>query len=205
DTLVITLTAVCQKIEKIKAVRVINAATRRLSFQKKIGAGLTIEEFKHKIASKQITGHVGLEQSIAMIADALSWKLDGIKADEVEPVIAKETVESSVVKVEAGKVVGLKQTARGFMKGREVILLDFQAYIGAKEEYDAITIHGVPTVRQKIQPCIHGDIGTAAVVINSIPKVLKAHAGLLTMKDLQIPSAALGDLREHVSTLSFSG
>jgi 4-hydroxy-tetrahydrodipicolinate reductase len=201
DTLVITLTAVCQKIEKIEAVRVMNAATRRLPFQKKIGAGLTIEEFKQKIANKQITGHVGLEQSIAMIADALRWKLDGIKAEAVEPVIAKETVESDAIKVEAGKIAGLRQTARGFMKGREVILLDFQAYIGAKEEYDAITIQGVPTVKQKIQPCIHGDIGTVAIVVNSIPKVLNAPAGLLTMKDLPIPSAALGDLRKHILTL----
>lgn len=204
DTLVITLTAVCQKIEKIEAIRVMNASTRRLPFQKKIGAGLTIAEFKQKIANKQITGHVGLEQSIAIIADALSWKLDGIKVDEAEPVIAKETVESSVIKVEAGKVAGLRQTARGFMEGREVILLDFQAYIGAKEEYDAITIQGVPTVKQKIQPCIHGDTGTVAIVVNSIPKVLKAPAGLLTMKDLPVPSAALGDLRKHVLTPSWS-
>lgn len=200
DTLVITLTAVCQKIEKIEAVRVMNAATRRLPFQKKIGAGLTIEEFKQKIANKQITGHVGLEQSIAMIADALCWKLDEIKAEAVEPVISKETVESSAIKVEAGKVAGLRQRARGFMEGREVILLDFQAYIGAKEEYDAITIQGVPTIKQKIQPCIHGDIGTVAIVVNSIPKVLNAPAGLLTMKDLLVPSAALGDLRRHVLT-----
>ena len=202
DTLVITLTAVCQKIDKIEAIRVMNAATRRLPFQKKIGVGLTVEEFGKKITCKQITGHVGLEQSIAMIADALSWKLDGIKVDEVEPVIAKETVESSVIKVETGKVAGLRQTARGFMEGREVILLDFQAYIGAKEEYDAITIQGSPTIKQRIQPCIHGDIGTVAIVVNSIPKVLKAPAGLLAMKDMPVPSAALGDLRKHVSTLS---
>lgn len=201
DTLVITLTAVCQKIEKIEAVRVMNAATRRLPFQKKIGASLTIEEFKQKIANKQITGHVGLEQSIAMIADALCWKLDEIKAEAVEPIITKETVESNVIKVEAGKVAGLRQTARGFMEGQEVILLDFQAYIGAKEEYDAITIQGVPTIKQKIQPCIHGDIGTVAMVVNSIPKVLNAPAGLLTMKNLPIPSAALGDLRKHILTL----
>lgn len=204
DTLVITLTAVCQKIEKIEAVRVINAAERRLPFQKKIGVGLTVEEFKKKIVNKQITGHVGLEQSIAMIADALLWKLDRIKVEAVEPVIAEETVESVAIKVEAGKVAGLRQKARGFMEGREIILLDFQAYIGTKEEYDAITIQGFPTVKQKIQPCIHGDMGTVAIVFNAIPKVLNAPSGLLTMKDLPVPSAALGDLRKHVLTLRSS-
>jgi hypothetical protein len=92
DTLVITLTAVCQKVEKIKAVRVMNAATRRLPFQKKIGAGLTVEEFKRRIESRRITGHVGLKQSIAMIVDALKWNLDKITAESVEPVVAKKTV-----------------------------------------------------------------------------------------------------------------
>lgn len=200
DTLVITLTAVCQKIEKIEAARVMNAATRRLPFQKKIGAGLAVEEFKHKIKSGQITGHVGLEQSITMIADALAWKLEKIKAEPVEPVIAKEPVESESIKVEAGKVAGLRQTAKGFMNKKEVIVLDFQAYIGAKEEYDAITIVGVPPIRQKIQPCVHGDIGTVAMVINSIPKVLNAPAGLITMKDLPVPSAATEDMRKYISS-----
>ena len=198
DTLVITLTAVCQKIEKIEAVRVMNAATRRLPFQKKIGAGLTIEEFRRKIENKQITGHVGLEQSIAMIADALAWKLDKISVEPVEPVIAKKPVESRDIKVRAGDASGLRQKAKGVMKNREIIVLDFQAYIGAEEEYDAVTIYGVPSVRQKIQPCVHGDIGTVAMVVNSIPKVINAPPGLLTMKDLPVPSPALEDVRKYI-------
>jgi len=200
DTLVVTLTAVCQKIEKIQVVRVMNAGTRRLPFQKKIGAGLTVEEFKQKIAKKQITGHVGLEQSIAMIADALSWKLDEILVESVEPIIADKAVGSKDIKVEAGKVAGLRQKAKGFIKNREVILLNFQAYIGAEEEYDAITIEGIPSVKQKIQPCVHGDIGTIAMIVNSIPKVIKAQPGLLTMKDLPVPSAALEDMRKYISS-----
>jgi len=198
DTLVITLTAVCQKIDKIEAVRVMNASTRRLPFQKKVGAGLTIKEFRRKIESKQITGHVGLEQSITMIADALAWKLDRIAVEPVEPVIAKKLVESKDIKVEAGKVAGLKQKAKGVMKGKEIIILDFRAYIGAEEEYDAITIEGVPNIKQKIQPCVHGDIGTVAMIANSIPKVINAPAGLLTMKDLPVPSATIEDMRKYV-------
>ena len=198
DTFVITLTAVCQKIEKIKAIRVMNAATRRLPFQKKIGAGLTVEEFRRKIENKQITGHVGLEQSIAMIADALAWKLDKISVEPVEPVIAKKPVESRDIKVRVGDASGLRQKARGVMKNREIIVLNFQAYIGAEEECDAVTIYGVPSVRQKIQPCVHGDIGTVAMVVNSIPKVINAPPGLLTMKDLPVPSSALEDVRKYI-------
>ncbi|MCD6431205.1 NADP-binding protein [Candidatus Bathyarchaeota archaeon] len=198
DTLVITLTAACQKIEKIEAVRVMNAATRRLPFQKKIGAGLTVEEFKNKIENKEITGHVGLKQSIAMIADTLKWKLEKIVTEPVQPVTAKKTVKSPHITVKAGNVAGLRQKAEGVSKGKKLITLDFQAYIGAEEEYDAITILGVPNVKQKIQPCVHGDLGTAAVITNSIPKVINAPAGLLTMKDLPVPSAAVEDMRKYV-------
>jgi hypothetical protein len=198
DTLVITLTAPCERIDKIEVARVMNAATRRLPFQKKIGAGLTTEEFRQKIQKKQVTGHVGLEQSIAMIAAALAWKLDDIVIESVEPVIAQNPVESKDIRVNAGKVAGLKQKAKGIMKNREAIVLDFQAYIGAKEEYDAITIKGVPEIRQKIQPCVHGDIGTVAMIVNAIPKVISAPPGLLTMKDLPVPSATPKDMRKYV-------
>jgi 4-hydroxy-tetrahydrodipicolinate reductase len=198
DTLVITLTAVCQEIERIDAVRVMNAATRRLPFQKKVGAGLAIEEFKRKIENGQITGHVGLKQSVAMIADALGWMLDEIEVEAVEPVVAEEEVESPRIKVAVGDVAGLKQKATGVSGGRDVIVLDFQAYVGAKEEHDAITIEGVPRVEQRIRPCVHGDIGTVAMIVNSIPKVINAPAGLLTMKDLPVPSAALEDMRRYI-------
>jgi 4-hydroxy-tetrahydrodipicolinate reductase len=200
DTLVIVLTSPCEKIEKIEVTRIMNAGTRRLPFQKKIGAGLTVGEFQQKIDKKQITGHVGLEQSVAMIASALAWKLDEILVQSVDPVIAKKIVESKDIKVNAGMVAGLKQKAKGLMKNREVIALDFQAYIGAEEEYDAITIKGVPNINQKIQPCVHGDIGTVAVVVNAIPKVIDAPAGLFTMKDLPVPSATPEDMRKYIRT-----
>jgi len=197
DTLVITLTSVCQKVERIKVVRMINAATRRVPFQKKIGAGLPIKEFRNRIERKIITGHVGLEQAISMIADALGWKLDEIEADPVEPVVAKARVEGEVIRVEPGQVAGLKQRVRVVKEGKEVITLEFQAYMGA-EEYDSITIEGVPSIHMKIAPCVHGDIGTVAMIVNSIPRVINAQPGLVTMKDLPIPSAVLKDMRAYI-------
>jgi 4-hydroxy-tetrahydrodipicolinate reductase len=35
---------------------------------------------------------------------------------------------------------------------------------------------------------IHGDVATASIVVNSIPKVLDAAPGLHTMRDLPLPS-----------------
>lgn len=198
DTLIISLTGVCQKINKIKAERLMNAATRRVPFQKKVGAGLTLTEFKKKVASKEITGHVGLEQSIGMVASALRWELDKIQVEQVEPVVATQEVRSEAITVKKGQVAGLRQIARGILNRKDVITLDFQAYIGAKQEYDAITIDGVPPVHQKISPCVHGDIATVAMIVNAIPKLINAHPGLLTMKDLPVPSATVEDMRKYL-------
>jgi hypothetical protein len=199
DVLPIALTGVCQEIKHIQVERVMDAAGRRASFQKKIGAGLTVEGFKEKIENKQITGHVGLEQSVAMIADALGWKLQAIEKSVVEPIIAEKPVESKAVKVERGNVAGLSQSARGIKDGKPVITLLFKAYIGAEEEeYDSITIEGTPSIHEKISPCVHGDIATAAIVVNSIPKVINAEPGLKTMKDLPVPSAVLENIRLHI-------
>lgn len=198
DTLAIALTAPCQKIGHIKIIRVMNAATRRIPFQKKIGAGLSVKEFIDKIRAKMISGHVGLEQSIAMIAAALAWELEIIRVGSVEPVVAKESTKSEAISIAPGMVAGLKQCAYGMRNKREVISLEFQAYIGAKEEYDAITIEGVPPIHEKVSPCVHGDIGTVAMIYNTIPKVLNADAGLVTMKDLPVPSAAVEDMRKYV-------
>jgi len=198
DTLPIALSGVCQEIESIRVERVIDAAKRRLPFQKKIGAGLSPQEFDEMIKKGRITGHVGLEQSVSMIADALKLDLEEVKVDPVRPVIAEKPVESREIKVEKGMVAGLMQTAYGLISGEPFITLVFKAYIGAKEEYDSITIEGTPRINQRITPCVHGDLATAAVVVNSIPKVIKASPGLKIMKDLPVPSAVLGDVRKYL-------
>ncbi|MCS7096003.1 MAG: hypothetical protein N3F10_03335 [Candidatus Bathyarchaeota archaeon] len=198
DTLIIALTAVCQRIEHIEAVRVVDPAKRRLSFQRKVGVGLTVDEFKSKIASGHITGHVGLVQSLTMIADALCWSIESVVADEVKPVVAEEDLGSGGVRVKAGRVAGISQRASAIINGEEVISLIFQAYVGA-EEYDAVTIRGVPAIQQRIQPCINGDLGTVGIITNLIPRVLYAPAGLLSMKDIPIPSATPENLRECLS------
>jgi len=194
DTLAITLTGACQDVRRIEVSRRIDAATRRLPFQKKIGAGLTVAEFNRQVERKIITGHIGLEQSIGMIAASLGWKLDRIASDPVEPVVAERPVGSAEIKVAAGGVAGIRQRACGVMNGLNVITLDFQAYLGAEEEYDSITIEGTPNIFQRISPCVHGDLGTVALVANSIPKVINASPGLVTMNMLPIPSAALGNI-----------
>jgi 4-hydroxy-tetrahydrodipicolinate reductase len=186
DTLPIALTALCERVERIQVSRVQDARLRRLPFQQKIGAGLTTEQFQKK-ADEGLVRHVGLTESIAMIADALGWTLDRI-TDDVLPKLATVTISSEFLAVDPGYVCGIVQDGVGYRKGQPVIRLHLEAYLGAPESYDTVDIEGAPRLSMKMPGGIPGDIATASIVVNSIPKVLGAAPGLHTMRDLPLPS-----------------
>jgi 4-hydroxy-tetrahydrodipicolinate reductase len=185
DALPIALTGVCERVDTIEVARVQDARIRRLPFQQKIGAGLTRDEFMSRVKDGSVR-HVGLAESIAMIADALGWKLDKV-TDEIVPKIATERVSSEFITVEPGLVSGLVQDGVGYRKGQAVIRLHMEAYLGAPESFDAIRIAGNPPLSMQIAGGVHGDVATAAIVVNSIPKVIQAAPGLRTMRDMVLP------------------
>jgi 4-hydroxy-tetrahydrodipicolinate reductase len=186
DALPIALTAVCERVERIVVNRVQDARIRRLPFQQKIGAGLTTEQFQKKVDDGSVR-HVGLTESIAMIADALGWTLDRI-TDEIQSKLASVTISSEYLAVDPGYVCGIVQDGVGYRKGEPVIKLHMEAYLGAPETYDSVEIEGSPNLSLRMAGGIHGDIATASIVVNSIPKVLSAAPGLHTMRDLPLPS-----------------
>ncbi len=176
------MTGVCQQVKRVKVVRVQDASPRRGPFQKKIGAGRTLEEFKKLVATGTLK-HVGLPESIAMIASGLGWKLDDI-TESIEPVVAKTRVKTDFVTVEPGQAAGVRQVGRGIRAGEELITLEFEACVGRSESYDAVYITGIPNLEVVIKGGTHGDIATAAIVVNSVHRVIDAPPGLVTMKDL---------------------
>ncbi len=189
DTLPLILTAPCLDVESIKVIRMMDSSKRRIPFQRKIGTGLTPQDFQRKIEDKSITGHVGLLESINMIADGLGWELDEAIELPPEPVIDEKETETGIGVIESGRVIGLTSVAYGKKDGQEVITLNFSANAAVDEEYDEIIIQGEPRIHQKIIGGVHGDIGTVAVTVNTIPRVMEAPAGLILMKDLPPPRA----------------
>ena len=185
DALPIALTGVCESVTAIEIDRVQDARIRRLPFQQKIGAGLTRAAFMKKVKDGSVR-HVGLAESITMIADALGWKLDRV-TDEIQPKIADEPVSSQFLQVAAGQVCGLIQDGVGYRRGQPMIKLHMEAYLGAPESYDAVRVTGQPPLSMKIAGGVHGDVATASIVVNSIPKILQAPPGLRTMRDMVLP------------------
>ncbi len=184
DTLAVFLTTSCKDVRKINVLRIVNASERRGPLQRKVGAGKTIAEFE-QAAAAQTVRHVGMLESLDYVASALGWKVEKT-TESIEPVIADKLIETDYVKVQPGQVAGVHQFSRGYLGGEEVITLELQMYVGAPESVDKVQIEGTPSLENTLRG-VHGDIATAAVLVNIIPQVVAAEPGLLTVNNLAVP------------------
>ena len=184
DALPLMLTAPCAEVRAIRVLRIVDAARRRGPLQHKVGAGLTPEQFEARVREGTVR-HVGLPESLHMLATSLGWQLDKMD-DTIGPMVAEQPITTEFVQVAAGQVAGVHQVARGFMGGREVLNLELRMYVGAAEPQDTIEIDGDPPVHMTIAGGLHGDIATAALVVNSIPGVMRAGPGLASMRDISL-------------------
>jgi 4-hydroxy-tetrahydrodipicolinate reductase len=183
DLLPIMLTAPCVDIKRVSITRVIDATDRRASIHQRIGAGLALDQFRDHVAQGKVR-HVGLAESIHMLADGLGWQLYRV-TETIDPIIADEWVRTPYGTVAPGQVAGIRQNARGWMHGRDVLSLTWEQAIGSRNTHDAIVIDGTPPIDLVINGGLGGEQAAAALILHTIPRVLAAPAGLTTV--LAIP------------------
>lgn len=184
DYLPSVLTSVCREVKHIKVERIQDARPRRKPFRDKIGAGLTGTEFEE---NRGAIRHVGLPESVHMIAEAMNWKLSEV-SETMHPVFAEKTISMDSGKVQEGDVAGVRQVVRGYQSDSEVITLVFKAAVGIEESHDSIHIIGSPTFTSTIDGGINGDIATSAIIVNAIRSISRAAPGLKTMLDITAPA-----------------
>ncbi len=184
DKLLLTMAAAAQRVDHAKAVRIVDASHRRGPLQRKIGAGMSVDEFRAQVSAGVIKHH-GLPESVAMVADGLGFEVDDI-IETIEPVVAQERVETPFLAVEPSQASGVHQIARGISGGKDRIYMELKMYVGAGASSDTIELMGDPNLTLQVPGGTHGDIATAAVVVNAIPILLDANAGLRTSRDLPL-------------------
>lgn len=182
DTLPLTLTGACERVDAIRVERYQDAGKRRLPFQLKVGASLSPQEFDRQVAAGKIR-HVGLTESMHMLAARLGWALDRTQ-DTIEPIIAHEPIQSPDLHIAPGHVRGVHQVGKAWVGDELVIELVFHAAVGQAKPQDRIVIRGEPSFESVIPGGIHGDIATCALAINCLPLALTAWPGLRTMADI---------------------
>jgi len=186
DLLPLCLTGVCRTVERIEVERVVDAATRRQSLQAKIGSGQRPEDFALQLQAGR-AGHAGLQESVALIAHTVGWKLDSIE-ESGEPVIADRPIRTKFFNVAPGEVCGIHQRATGLVGDTVRITLDLQMYLGAEQPHDHMVIHGRPGLDVTVNGGVAGDDATVASLVNVVPRLLAAQPGLRLLNELAVPS-----------------
>jgi len=187
DTLPLMATGVCTDVQSVTVERVVDAGERREPLQDKVGAGLSTEAFAEKKATGTF-GHIGLRESLRMVADGLGWSLDAVE-ETLTPVHADAPVDTGYRQVDVGEVAGIHHSAEGIVGGTPRLSLDLKMYVGAESSYDAVEIDGTPPIDLRFRGGIFGDTATVGMLVNTAPLAADARPGLRTMADLPVPRA----------------
>ena len=203
DLLVIALTGVCYDVESITATRINDLSPYGPSVMETQGVGMTREAFEAGVKDGSVVGHFGFPESISMIAKSLGWQIDRIEQERV-PIISTVVRETEFVKIKPGLTAGCKHSAVGYMDGKPLITLihpqQVHPHLENVKTGDYIEIKGTPDINFSSGPEIPGGIGTIALAVNMIPRVINSSPGLKSMADLPVPAAMMGDVRRMVAT-----
>jgi 2,4-diaminopentanoate dehydrogenase len=185
DFVAVVASAVTFDVTAVQCTRVVDAGTRRLPLQKKVGAGLSKAEFDAQMATGRF-GHIGMRESVALLARALDFKVDKIE-QTVAPVMAEREQKTPFLTVKAGQVAGIRNHGFGFVAGKQVLHLDLSMYVGAPDPRDEVVLSSTPPIHLKFHGGIAGDQATAAILVNNLHGVVAAPPGLRTVLDVAPP------------------
>lgn len=185
DTMALAATAPCVEVKSVHVERLVDASTRRENLQRKVGAGMTVAQFRRGVRKGEL-GHVGLLESMLLLADGLGFDL-ARTTEKITPVLSKRRVKTPYLTVKPGEVAGIHHVCKGTCNRKEVVSLDLQMYIGAKKPYDRITVSGTPDVNLLFENGVAGDEATVAMLIAMVPAMAKIEPGLRTMLDAPVP------------------
>jgi 4-hydroxy-tetrahydrodipicolinate reductase len=183
DRLPLVLAGACVSVRRVTVERIVDADNRRAPLRAKVGAGLSVEEFRAGVSSRAL-GHRGLPESCALIGRGLGMSFDAIRST-IDPVVS--TAAAPRPGIPDGLVAGLRQTAVGVCGGEELVRLDLEMSAGAPDPHDRVVIDGDPPLDVRIGAGgTHGDRGTVGTVLGAIAALRAAPAGLRYVTDLPL-------------------
>lgn len=185
DVLPLVMTHAVRNVRKVVIRRRVDTARRRRNLQIKTGAGMTVEGFAAEMAAGRM-GHIGLAESLALVAAGLGWDVGPIE-EALSPLISTHGVRSAELEVPAGRVSGLRQIMTARTDEARELVLDLVMELGGGTDGDEVDIDADPPVRLRVEGGVSGDLATVATLINTAGRVLEAAPGLRSALELPLP------------------
>jgi 4-hydroxy-tetrahydrodipicolinate reductase len=131
-------------------------------------------------------GHVGLTESAQAVAAALGWDAAGT-TETIDPVVAESPTPSAFGTIDPGRIAGIDQVAVVVVDGVERVRLHLQMAVGIGPSRDDVWLTGEPDLHLSVPDGLHGDLATAAALVNTIGIIRHAEPGLRVMSELRPP------------------
>ncbi|HAK47472.1 MAG TPA: NADP-binding protein [Spirochaeta sp.] len=113
DLLVVAMTGMSMSIDEITAERVNSLSPFGPAVMEEQGVGLSPDAFYAGAADGTIAGHVGFNESVNMIADAVGWKLSAPVEQTMDPIVSNVPRKTEYISINAGDVAGCSMKGWG--------------------------------------------------------------------------------------------
>jgi 4-hydroxy-tetrahydrodipicolinate reductase len=187
DALVLTAAGACAHASAIRVQRVVDLSGFSATVLARIGVGHSRDEFEQGVASGAITGHIGFVQSMRVVADALGLELERVQR-EIEPIYAEREHVAPHLTVAPGSSAGFDQRYVGIVDGEPWFEATFTGHVDlaaiGREPSDEITIAGPTPLQLELLPGLDPRMRPAAILANSVRRLIDAPAGWLTVAQL---------------------
>jgi 2,4-diaminopentanoate dehydrogenase len=187
DGFVVAAAGPTAAISSIRVQRVVDLSAFNAGVLRRLGLGARPEEFDAVVASGAVAGHIGFEQSIEIVARAAGLEIDSFDAS-IAPLFADRAYRELNLEIEPGQTAGIEQTCIGIVLGKPWFTAVFTAHVApaaiGKPARDEYTIEGEPTINFAVEPGMQAVSGVAALIANSVHRVVQSRPGWLTVADV---------------------
>jgi 4-hydroxy-tetrahydrodipicolinate reductase len=188
DAMVLTAAGVVERLDSVSVERVVDLSGFGEAVLSRIGVGHSPEAFADGVRRGTVTGHIGFPQSMRVVAGRLGVEIERIERD-LEPILAVQEHATKALRVKAGETAGFRQRYVALSRGQAWFEASFLGHVApvafGEEPRDAITIASPSgELRFTVSPGTNPQRASAAVVANSVRRVIAALPGWVTVGEL---------------------
>lgn len=193
EVLGLALTGAACRLDRIDVRRVVDLSGFSATVQRRLGLGFDPDEHAAGVSAGRIYGHIGYPHTMRTFARRFGRTVERF-TETIDPIPAPQAIDSVAVPIAAGQSAGFKQVTSGYVgDGDEPWFtatflghVDLASIDLAPE--DSYNVSGDPDLHAVVRPGFNPQATTMAVLVNAIPHVVAAPAGLLSITDLPIPT-----------------